>query len=315
MSNTKINVRKIKGYDIKPPKKGAFQIPTDDDFPKLHTLSIFSGRRGSGKSVGVANLVKMGKQKGYIDKCWLVSPTYWSNKEIWDIADINGPDDQCGDKFKNKEEHECEVYEPIVGVLRMIIKKVDEERVAWENHLMMLKRYKQYKKDLKKPLEDCDPEDVADYDEFGFLDHNGPPKWKYDHEGPGRCAVIIDDCVGTDLMSKPSAGLLNFCIKHRHIGKGTGISIFMLVQTYACLGGVPRAIRENATHLFLYKLKDETQLEKIHKEIGCDLDLDKFDEIFAFATVDQYAFLSIDFTIKNDEEHKRFRKNFNEYLT
>ena len=42
---------KVSGMDIKPPKKGAFQIPVDENFPKMHCLSVFNGRRGSGKSI------------------------------------------------------------------------------------------------------------------------------------------------------------------------------------------------------------------------------------------------------------------------
>ena len=303
-----IKVKKIEGMDIKPPKKSAFQIPTDEHYPKMHSINIFNGRRGSGKSVAVANLIKIGKSRGYIDKCWLISPTYYSNKEIWDIADIkHEEEDKDGEKIE-------EVLEPDVNVLKKIVKLVDAERLDWENHLTQLKRYKEFKKDLNKDLYLCDPEKLIDYFDMGFMENGDQkPEWKYKHDGPARCAVILDDVIGTDLM-KPRAGLMNFCIKHRHIAKGTGISVFLLSQSYCCLGGVPRPIRENCTHLHLFKMKDENQLEKIHQEIGCDAELEKFDAIFQHATKEPHQFLTIDFTVKNDEEHKRFRKNFNEYL-
>ena len=86
----------------------------------------------------------------------------------------------------------------------------------------------------------------------------------------------------------------------------------MLVQSYCCKEGVPRPIRENCTHLCLFKLKDENQLDKIHKEIGCDMNMEKFDDIFKHATEEPYCFLTVDFCPKEDK--KQFRKNFNEYL-
>ena len=86
----------------------------------------------------------------------------------------------------------------------------------------------------------------------------------------------------------------------------------MLVQTYCSVGGLPRPIRENATLLCLFKLKDMNQLEKIHKEIGSDVDLSKFDQLFEYATRDQFGFLCIDFNPKRADQV--FRKCFNEFI-
>ena len=83
-----MKVRKINKFSTELPKKSAFTIETDLDFPKLHTLCIASGKRGGGKSVAIANLVKKAKEKGYYDRVYLITPTYNSNKQIWDIADI-----------------------------------------------------------------------------------------------------------------------------------------------------------------------------------------------------------------------------------
>ena len=86
-----------------------------------------------------------------------------------------------------------------------------------------------------------------EYQDLDFFE--GPPTWKYPVEQPPRLGVIIDDCLGTPLLSKPSAGLVNMCIKHRHLGKGLGISIFMLVQSYCAQGGINRAIRKKKLYL------------------------------------------------------------------
>jgi hypothetical protein len=88
----------------------------------------------------------------------------------------------------------------------------------------------------------------------------------------------------------------------------------MLVQSYCGVGnnGVARGIREQITLLLLFKCRDEAMRKKIHSEIGSDIDLEKFDKFFDYATQEDFGFLSIDFAPKNKE--RVFRKNFNEYL-
>jgi len=80
MDSKKVNIIKI---DL--PKKSAFTIETEHNFPKLHTLMVISGKRGGGKSVSISNFIKTCKSKHYFDRVYLVSPTYNSNKEIGNI--------------------------------------------------------------------------------------------------------------------------------------------------------------------------------------------------------------------------------------
>ena len=50
----------------------------------------------------------------------------------------------------------------------------------------------------------------------GFFE--GPPKWKRDDDShPTFCMLIIDDCLSLPMMMNPSSGLVNTCIKHRHV--------------------------------------------------------------------------------------------------
>ena len=132
MSNNIIQTKTKMNLSIVPPQKKAFSIPTEEDFPKLHSISIFNGRRGSGKSCAVANLIKIGKQKGYFDKVWLISPTYYSNKEIWDMCGISDNEDE--------EDTETDILEPCITVLKEIMCRVDAERLLWEEHLAKLKK-------------------------------------------------------------------------------------------------------------------------------------------------------------------------------
>jgi len=289
-----IHKTKIRNFKIQPPEKGAFTIPTPPDIPKLHTMMMVSGKRGGGKSVAVANYVRKLKQSQLMDRVLLITPTFNSNRQIWDIADIDDMD----------------VYEPEINVLQDIIGVVEAEKSEWDMFLLQKEQYREFKKDIKqRPITEIDPELLLEYQDLGFFE--GPPTWKYAKEVPPRLFLLIDDCMGTGLM-KPRGRLINFCIKHRHIADGLGISVAMLVQSYCAIGGVPRPIRENCTLLLLFKLKDENQRKKIHEEIGADIDLEKFDSMFSYATEEPFSFLCVDFNPISPD--KQFRKQFDEYL-
>ena len=285
---------KIKNFGIIPPQKGAFTIETPPDIPKLHCMMMVSGKRGGGKSCAVANFVKKLKDYNLMDRVLLITPTYNSNKSIWDIATIEEED----------------VYEPDIMVLKNVIQLVEAEKSEWDMFLVQKQQYQEFKRDLKrKPITEIDEGLLLEYQDLGFFE--GPPTWKYNKEVPPRLFLIIDDCMGTDLF-KPRAKLINFCIKHRHIADGLGISVAMLVQSYCAIGGVPRPIRENTTLLLLFKCKDENQRKKIHEEIGSDVDLDKFDAMYTYATEEPFSFLTVDFNPKAPD--KQYRKQFDTFL-
>jgi len=292
-----MKIKPINRYKTHLPKKGAFTIQTEDDFFKLHTLCIASGKRGGGKSVAIANLVKTAKDKGYFDRVYLITPTYASNKSIWDIADIQEED----------------IYEPTINVLKTIQQNVEAEREEWETFLKRKELYKKYKKDIKnKPIDMINDHELIGYMEHGFLDFDFNDKWKYGKERPPRLAVILDDSMGTDVMTKRTAGLTNLCIRHRHIGDGLGISIFMLVQSYCSRDGIARPIRENTTHLLLFKINDQNQIKKVKEESDLPVTDEEWEQMCAYAHAIPYNYLFIDFSPKC--ETKRFRNGMSEYL-
>jgi hypothetical protein len=292
-----IKVKKIKNFEPIVPKKSAFTIETPDDIPKLHTLMVLSGKRGGGKGVAITTYVKKLKDLGLIDRVILISPTYWSNKTVFEPLEIN---------------EETDILEPTKDAVKKMIELVEEDKEDYENYLKKKKLYQKYKKYMSSdtPLWSIDPEIMMEFLELGFFE--GPPEWKYpDDTHPPRIFVIIDDAMGTELFNTKS-GLVNLCIKHRHIASGLGVSIALLVQSYCAVGGIPRPIRENCILLALFKCKDENQIEKIHQEIGADIDLEKFDKLFKYATDKPYGFLVIDFSPKSPE--KTFRSGWNEYI-
>ena len=138
--------KKLNKFKTNLPKKGAFTIETEPDFPKLHTLCIASGKRGGGKSIATANFIKSCKDKHYYDRVWLVTPTYYSNKAIWDIAEIAEED----------------TFEPDVSVLKDITNMVEAERAEWDHFLNLKEMYKKFQKDIRKPINRLDPETLLE---------------------------------------------------------------------------------------------------------------------------------------------------------
>ena len=292
-----MKTKQVFGLKIQPPKKSAFTIETPENLPKLHMLLLASGRRGGGKSVAVSNLVRMYLEQGILDRVMLISPTYWSNKEIFEPLDID----------------EDDIIEPTKDAVKTVVDKVEADKAEWEDFQVRLKKWKDFQKLMKsdKPLWSINPELLLEFMEMGFLDNAERPVWKYAQERLPRIFLIIDDSMGTDLMN-PKSGLTNLCIKHRHIAEGTGISIAMLVQSYSAQQGIARPIRENCTFLCLFKNNSEQQIKKIYEEVGDKLTEEQFAKMFEYATNEPYSFLSIDFAPKKPEY--KFRKRFDEYL-
>ena len=291
-------MKKIKADILKTelPKKSAFVIETEAPFPKLHALSVFVGKRGGGKTVALVNYLKVLKEKQYIQKVFVITPTYASNKQIWDIACITQED--CVDPTRN--------------AIKQIIDKGQAEVAEWELFLHTKKLYDKFKNE-KREFHQISDREMMDYYENGILQMNERPKWKYKKECPPRIAFVLDDCLNSDAMRLPSAGLVNLCIRHRHIYDGLGISVFMLVQSYCCMGGVPRPIRENTTNLILFKINDEKQLKKIHEECDLPISYEDFVKVCMECWKIPYGFLFIDFS--TDCQAKRlFRSGFNEFI-
>jgi len=292
-------MKKNVNIDIQMPKSNSYAIDTDDDFIKLPALVCVNGKRHSGKTLSVVNYVREMKNKHYCDRCLVITPTYASNKNTWDIAEID----------------EQDVFEPGKHVLKDIKKFIQGEKDEWDQFLEMKEKYKEYQKMVKK--QDLNVEDenllkeLLNYEELGFFDE--PPSWKYRKEVPPRLALVIDDSMGTDIML-PSAGLTKFVIAHRHWGEGLGISVFMLVQSYTAGAGqgLARPIREQTTQLWLFKIVQEGQLKKVFEESDLEINYEKYLELCSQVHSVPYNFLMIDFNAKDPE--KKYRNGFKEFI-
>lgn len=290
----------IKSRNFKLPSKTAFTIDTADDFIKLHAVAIFSGKRGAGKSVALANLLKVAMDRSYFDRIFIITPTYNSNKVIWDICYI-------------KEE---DVFLPEKDSIKNIIERIQADKDEWEAHLHKKEMYKNYIRDKHRSYTSIDDEDLLYYYDNDFINGKKPDEWKYHKQGvkdhPPRTSIILDDCLSLPVMARPSSGLVNLCISSRHICQGLGTSVFMLVQSFKCQGGVPRVIREQVTLLCLFKLCDQNQIEAIEKEIGTDIGVEKFRQFLEYSTKNPHGFLTINFCPKKGQS--MFMREFEEPL-
>lgn len=276
------------------PKKTAFTIPTDDEFIKLHTLMVINAKRGGGKTLNLCNFLKVARDKNYYDKIFCITPSYNSNKQILDIAYIQEED----------------IIEPTKDSINEVLKRCEEEKEEWDDFLEKKELYKQFKRDKNKPIHKILEDNLISYYNYNFWEEE--PVWKYPVEQPPRLGIILDDCLNTDVMACRNSGLVNLCIRHRHVLDGLGVSVFMLVQSYCANGGVPRVIRENTTHLLLFKINQENQIKKIKEECDLPVTNEEFDELLNVCHSEDYQFLLIDFVAKC--KTKMFRKGWNDYL-
>jgi len=286
---------RIRNADIRVSGKKAFTVKTPPELPPLHGVFMLCARRGSGKSVVVENLIRMYKDYGSFHRIILLSPTYYSNEELWK------PHIDMEDVFEGER-----------GDVKRIIKLVEEEMDEYEEYLELKEKWKEIMKrvDIDNDIgEETDVELMEFFNvQTGKLE---PPTHKYGGERPS-IAIICDDLQNSAIMK--GSELSNLVIKHRHIGRGLGCSIFIPVQNYKAKGGgIDKAIRGNATALLLWKTQNLSELKAIAEEVGGEISEEKFYELYEYCIKEPYGFMMIDFNPKKDHPSP-FRKCLNEFL-
>jgi hypothetical protein len=284
---------------IEVPKTSAFNIETPADLPKMHFVGLSIGKRGSGKTVAIVNLLKFLQDSGCLDRLFIVSPSVHSNFHIFEML-----------KFDKEDVYE----EPCKDSVTDIIAKINQEAADYEEYIDKMKKYKKLKKYIDSEEHYINDEVLVSL--YGEDDFKKPEhKWK----GKKPVMVILfDDCQGSDIY-KPNCNLYNHVIKHRHIGqfkelKGAlGVSMIFAVQSYKSIGGgLPRGIRSQATWIMLFKTKDSKELDDVAEECSGEISKEKFMEVYEEATEGEHNFLFIDFHPK--QKHQMFRKRFDKYL-
>ncbi len=290
-----------KNLKIELPKGERYKYETAEMMPNLCTQLLCCGAKGSGKTISIVNLVK----KLEFDRIFLISPTAKSNHSILSMINIDEED-----MYEDTED---------LTIIDDIISKVEEEGREYDEYHERMKEYNEFIKNSNNNDYHLIDDDTIDK----FMDDNNN-FLKPEHYLNGRrpkVALILDDILGSYLMSKGIRKVNNLAIKHRHIspvnsegGGAIGISTFFLTQTFRCqTGGISKPIRSNCNSLIIFKTKNENEFNDLRDEVAGEIGKDLFTKIYEIATDEPHSFLFIDFNPKKSHP-SRYRKNLDTFL-
>jgi hypothetical protein len=285
---------RVKNLHIIPPKSESGSYQTDTFLPKMHQVCIAVGKRASGKSTAIVNLIERLKY----DYCIAVSPTMNSNKELMERLKI---------------EHTFEDIDDI-NVIDKIKDIVKGEAEDLERYKEELKTYNKIIKDLKdgKRLDD---DILLQY--FGDDNYFQKPEHRWNGEKP-RIAVIFDDMLGSGIYSKPRK-LNGLSTYSRHVGQlkeggAIGVSLFFMIQSFKCqTGGLNKVIRNQCTSMCLFKTKDKQEMKDVAESVSGEINEELFTKVYDTAIIEPYDFLFIDLH-KKKEHLSMFRRKLDEFI-
>lgn len=303
----KITTKKINlyGKDTEPTQGVSNEYKTSHYAIRQPCLMYVSAVRNSGKSFCVSKMVSQAQKEKTFDRIYMITPTFQSNKSYF-----------------GKMIDEDDVFEPTKDSIQKVIEKVDEDRDEFEDYLRKEKLYKEFIQILKSKREFSDGE-IMKFEELGFLDDEfDRPKWKYGDNNvrPPQSLLILDDVLSSPALLQ-SSGITRVSSLNRHVSplqephsgrSACGLAVILISQTYTMPQGVSRTLRENITHLLIFKNKQEKQMSKIREELGSAVDEDKFMTAYNMATKEKYGNLLVDFNPRCPT--MTFRKNLNELL-
>ena len=274
------------------------EIPTSENGIRMPYLCLAVGARNAGKTTAFYHLTKELQKEHLCDRIFLLSPTASSppNKALFDDLGV----------------HESDIYSEMQSSsLEAIVAEVETEGEAWCKYQRDKVAYDKLMRLLAKhdvDIDHVDPVLMAEAEQEGWFEE--PPKSKYGHRP--RLHLFIDDCVGSKLMQQSGKSLLpNVSLRHRHVG-GVGISLFIASQTFSSHNGCPRYLRNNASLLLLWKMRDEKTIAQVVESIGGDVSIPQFMAALEHATAKAHGFLCVEFQPK-DPAH-RFRAGWSEFI-
>lgn len=312
-----MKIKKIKEYSKTPKESISNQYPTKKHSFKEPGIKIVVGTRGTGKSYTTAKIMLEAKKDKLFDVTYFITPTFDSNKAHWDQFDID----------------ESNVFYPNRDAIGKVLAAIEQDRDEFEDYLVEMEIYERFKRETKNKntIAQMEAENLNEYIRMGYVGENGylnnkikKPEWKYkDISGkirPPTSLLVMDDVLGSTALSQSEA-FTKLCIMNRHIAplsqpfdnrQALGCSVIILSQVYSAQNGIPRACRENATDLILFKNRQKGAMEKIKQELAGAVEEDEFEQAYLYATEGKHDNLCISFNA--DCPTKRYRKNLNEFI-
>lgn len=300
-----MNERRLRNYDIVPPKQTSGAVATEPDQLELPALVILCGRFRSGKTVAAVNLLRMLP----FDRIFWVGSSYLSNKRMLDGLPI-----EPEDVFTDSDD---------LSVIEKISAAVQEEADDLVRYEKEMRRYGQMMKRLQdgSSITFMQDDDLLSFFDSG-RDMFAPPRHKWGGRRPVM-AVAFDDCLGSLLFSKPRK-LNKLCTGIRHLGAfedgrpALGVSVFFTVQSLKCqVGGLTKTIRLQCTQYVLFRTHNETEIESIWEQCAGDCTKEDFFRVYKHAIEGDpsasHPFLMVDLNRKPCH-HSMFRRCFNTYL-
>ena len=306
----------MKDYNIQLPKSNWKDIVTEDDWIRLHTITLAVARPNTGKTASLSTMLKIHHTQGALDRLIIVSPTFDNNAFYFKGLPIDEEDD---------------VVEPDEYTCQWIVDEIQQMADEYDDYHEKITLWKLLEKQLKSNIPISE---ITDELLIQFLDADGylileKPTYKYSHlNHPPIVHILFDDVQGTPVFArgkKSVDGVRLKCIddiviKHRHLGKrknkqqSLGCSLYFACQTYKSgNNGLPRCIRGCIKHLLVFKNKDEKSLIEIAEEVGGEVTKEQFFDLFERAVQTDHDFLFIDLFPKKNHI-SIFRRNFTEFL-
>jgi hypothetical protein len=272
-------------------KKNKYPLSPDPNLAKMYFVSLFVGSRGSGKTYSACQLLKLYEQYGLYQhghkmdqRIVLISPTQSANRVYTSLKNLDEKD-----IFENYSD----------SLLLNILDDFKNEKKETEEYLRKLKIWKRFIK-LKK-IEDLEPHELIELELMGY---NEPKKCRFPNGVVNF--LILDDLIGsTAFKSTGQSALTNLVLKNRHLS----VNILIMTQN---LKAIPKSIRTNTSVFVIYRFASKKIIvEDLYEEVSNSLTLDKFEELFDFATTGEHNALIIDFT---QPKENRFKKNWGDIL-
>jgi hypothetical protein len=206
-----------------------------------------------------------------------------------------------------------------LNIISDVISKVEQEGQEYDEYHEKLKQYNEFIKKVNNSQYHL----IDDIELETFMNDDNEII-KPEHYLNGRrpkIALILDDILGSYLMSKGIRKVNNLGIRHRHIspvkaegGGALGISTFFLTQTFRCqTGGISKPIRSNCNSLIIFKTKNDNEFNDLAEEVAGEIGKELFTKIYTLATDEPHSFLFIDFNPKKSHP-SRYRKNLDTFL-
>jgi len=247
-------------YNIQLPKSNWKDIVTDDDWIRLHTITLAVARPNTGKTASLSTMLKIHHAQGALDRLIIVSPTFDNNAFYFKGLPID---------------EENDVVEPDEFTCQWIVDELQAMADEYDDYYEKIKLCKLLEKQLKSniPVSEITDELLLEFlDEDGYLKLE-KPTYKYSHlDHPPIVHILFDDVQGSAVLARGKKGadgvrlkcIDDIVIRHRHLGKrrdkqqSLGCSLYFATQTYKSGNtGLPRCIRGCVKHLLVFKNKDE----------------------------------------------------------